>query len=318
MKTTEEKIRSYSANASTGKTSNRLSSLLGAIEVESASSLSCRTMEGFLRQENPTANIKVGTDSTIHTTADYDHDNEMRLRFESNDLATPLQVVADFAEKTQADYSSAVHVHINASSLIGRDLEKPASVTRLAQVLIPLASVCKRFENAFFGASGARQRKDSEWSQPWSDCAFDSLKRVARNPSLSALATAQSNRTSFLNLRNLQNSRYAPNERTIEFRCFSASSADVEEFIPTSPHHVEACLFLILNALSTALSETSKPLEKLRFELKHPTHEKSFQWFLHHCAKRPQIERWKDPQLVEQIIRYIWNESIEADNRLTY
>jgi hypothetical protein len=320
MKSKEQKLIDYSLNASSGNCLKRFDQLHGAIEIESASQYRSTTCANVLRQDFPDLDIACGTDSTIETNFDYDYENELRVKFDSTKHAQVLKVANKFAEFSSANHSSAIHVHINASSLIGnRNLELPNNIRRLAQVLVPLVSVCKRFENAFYGLSGSRLRKQSEWSQPWNDCAFDRLKRTASNPTLSGLADCQSTRTAFLNLRNLQNSNYSPNERTIEFRCFSASTAfDADEFVPTSAHHLEACLFLIYNAISTALSETSKPHNKLRFELKHPTHEKSFQWFLHHCAKRPQLERWKDQDLVHALCSYVWNNSERADAQLAY
>mgnify|MGYP001326388749 CR=1 FL=1 len=320
MKTKAQKLLDYSRNASIGNCPKRFDQLHGAIEIESASQYRASTSANLLRQEFPDLDIACGTDSTIQTTFEHDYENELRIKFDSDKHAQVLKVANKFAEYTTANHTCAIHVHINASSLIGnRNLELPANVRRLSQVLVPLVSVCKRFENAFYAVSGSRMRKTSEWSQPWSDCAFDRLKRTANNPTLSGLADCQDTRTAFLNLRNLQNSNYSPNERTIEFRCFSASTAfDSDEFVATSAHHLEACLFLIYNAISTALSETSKPHDKLRFELKHPTHEKSFQWFLHHCAKRPQLERWKDLDLVHALCSYVWNQSERADNQFTY
>jgi len=319
MKTTLEKIRDYSRNASEGKTSSRLSNLRGAMEIESASQYNYRTSQGMLRQVVNAPDLSVGTDSTIETTCDYDNENELRLNFHTSELQRSFDVVDKFSEYTQANHSCGLHFHIKASDLIGRSIETPSGRARLAQVLIPLVSVCKRFENAFYSASGNRLRKNSEWSQAWNDSNFDRLKLARQNPTLDNLAESQPCRTAFLNLRNLRNGNYSPNERTIEFRCFSASTSQFdEEFEPTSALHVESSLFLILNALSACLSETSKPLEKLRFDLKHPSHEKSLQWFFHHCAKRPQIERWKNTELVRSMITYLWEQARQADDVIAY
>ena len=130
-------------------------------------------------------------------------------------------------------------------------------------------------------------------------------------PSLSKVASGQ--KYKLFNWTNANNEDYDVNDRTLECRAWSASVAeDYETFKPVSARHVEACFFVLVNLMSTSLSNTNKT-ETLRNEPKHARAFDSFKWFLHHCAKRAQLPIWQDKERVEALIHYIFQNCKEYD-----
>mgnify|MGYP003970927841 CR=1 FL=1 len=303
MKSTSQLLNDYADKIISGKTLNRFESIRGAIELEARSTLNYRDSTAQVATLS-NGSASCGTDPSVHTNSDYPFTNEMRVKFDMQNIETALLVANEMNRYTETDSSCGLHIHIKASSLVGFSLETTNGVRRLQRILTCLASASKRYELAFYGLSGQRNRvNNSTYSRPLELSTFEQLKSM--NPSrLSNLAIGR--RTSFLNLTNLSNYDYSPNERTIEFRGFSASPSLNGENTPNviRAKHVESALFLILNLLSTAMSETSD-LNKLRTARKHPLASKSFQWFLHHSCKRPLVKRWENKDLVLQMISYI-------------
>jgi len=311
MKNQSQLLNDYADKIISGKTLNRFESIRGAIELEARSTLDYREAT---RQVASLSNGSAvcGTDPSVATNVDFPYTNEMRVKFDMQNIETALLVANEMNRFTETDASCGLHIHIKASSLVGSSLETTNGVRRLQRVLTCLASACKRYELAFYGLSGQRNRvNNSTYSRPLEISTFEQLKNSTATR-LERLAIGR--RTSFLNLTNLSNYDYAPNERTIEFRGFSASPSRNGENTPNiiKAKHVESALFLILNLLSTAMSETAD-LNKLRTARKHPLASKSFQWFLHHSCKRPLVKRWENKDLILQMITYIMQNCKSAD-----
>ena len=309
MKTTEQKIESYSLKAVSGKTLSRFEAIRGACEIEARSQMPFREATQAVAEYGASC----GTDGSVDTTPSFDYTNEFRVPFTMDNLENVLLLTNDVSRFTETDRSCGLHIHLKAQSLVGASLETKNGVRRLAKVISCLLSASKRYELAFYGLSGQRDRKTNGYSSPVSASVFAHMKQRASD-AIGLQDLAIGSRTSFLNLTNLANRNYSPSERTIEFRCFNATSSN-RGFNKTeilNAKHIECAFFMILNLVSTAMSETAN-LDKLRFTNKHPLAEKSFQWFCHHSVKRPLIDRWKDIDIVRGLISYAWKQNIYAD-----
>lgn len=302
MKSTSELINSYSSRLVQGKALPKFENINGAIELEVASSLDRSETERDLLEIND--QVKVGYDCSIETTREHSYDNEVRVPFQtSNDIESILSIVRRLATYSVANASCGLHVHINASKLVGGNLEKPANIRRLARLKLALVSTCKRWENAYYGLSSGRNRKiNSDYCRPIDEFEVNLAKRTQTSESLSELASI--GKYKLINFNNLDNRNYHPNERTIEFRGFAMNSGNnARAYREPSAQHIESNLFFLFNFLSCALFN-ARNLEKLRFDAKHPLAKDSYKWFLHHVAKRPQLERFANETLVKNILAH--------------
>jgi hypothetical protein len=302
MKSTSQLINSYASRLVQGKSLPKFENISGAVELEIASSLDRRECENDLRDINSETNV--GYDCSIETTQNYSYDNEVRIPFStSNDIESILSIVRRLASYSVANSSCGLHVHINASKLVGGNLEKPANIRRLARLKLALVSTCKRWENAYYGLSSGRNRKlNSEYCNPIDEYEVNLAKRTQTSESLSDLATI--GKYKLINFNNLANRNYHPNERTIEFRGFAMNSGNnAESYREPSAQHIETNLFFLFNFLSCALFN-ARNLDKLRFDAKHPLARQSFNLFCLHVAKRTQLERWSNETLVKNILSH--------------
>ena len=304
MKNFSQLVTDYSQRIANGKSVPFAQRMKGAIEIESAS---LKTRDQVKRLFND-RDISADYDPSIRCPNDDFHKVELHVRFDEADIEKVLLTANRFADFTTANHASGIHIHINASKLVG-NLERASSVARLARLKACLTSNAKRWENLLFGMNGARQREQNSHVDYHNRNEFEQAQELAMpnryvEPSLRECGFGH--KYKLINFTNLSNREYAPNERTIEFRAWSASNGlSMDDYNPTSAKHVEACFFVLVNMLSTALSEMGKT-QSLRFEPKHPKAFDSFKWFLHHCAKRSQLPMWKDAERVEQLIRYIF------------
>ncbi len=302
MKTTSQLINSYASRLIQGKALPKFENISGAVELEVASSLDRRDCERDLRDINSQANV--GYDCSIECPQNYGNDNEVRIPFStSNDIESILSIVRRLASYSVANASCGLHVHINASKLVGGNLEKPANVRRLARLKLALVSTCKRWENAYYGLSSGRNRKlNSDYCRPIDEYEMTVSKSTQASESLSELSSI--GKYKLINFNNLANSNYHPNERTIEFRGFAMNSGNnAQAYREPSAQHIETNLFFLFNFLSCALFN-ARNLDKLRFEPKHPLAKDSMKWFFHHVAKRPQLDRFSNETLVKNILSH--------------
>lgn len=316
MKTTSELINSYASRLVQGKALPKFENISGAVELEVASSLDRQDAERDLQDIN--SEVKVGYDCSIETTRNYSYDNEVRIPFStSNDIESILSVVRRLATYSVANASCGLHVHINASKLVGGNLEKPANIRRLARLKLALVSTCKRWENAYYGLSSGRNRKlNSDYCKPIDDYEVELAKRMLfpemSDFNLSELASI--GKYKLINFNNLDNRNYHPNERTIEFRGFAMNSGNnANAFREPSAQHIETNLFFLFNFLSCALFN-ARNIDKLRFDVKHPLAKDSMKWFFHHVAKRPQLERFSNETLVKNILSHSFECCERYDN----
>lgn len=312
MKTTSQLINSYASRLVQGKALPKFENISGAVELEVASSLSRRDCERDLQEIN--SQTYVGTDCSIETTEENCYDNEVRIPFDtSNDIESILSCVRRLARYSIANGSCGLHVHINASKLVGGSLDKPANVRRLARLKLALVSTCRRWENAYYGLSSGRNRKlNTIYCKPIDDYEINIAKRMQTSESLRELATI--GKYKLINFNNLDNLDYAPNERTIEFRGFAMNSGNnASSYREPSAQHIETNLFFLFNFLSCALFN-ARNLDKLRFEVKHPLAKDSMKWFFHHVAKRPQLERFTNETLVKNILAHSFESCERYDN----
>ena len=312
MKSTSELINSYASRLVQGKSLPKFENISGAIELEVASQYDRQETQRDLQDINSQANV--GYDCSIETNREYSYDNEVRIPFStSNDIESILSIVRRLATYSVANASCGLHVHINASKLVGGSLDKPANVRRLARLKLALVSTCKRWENAYYGLSSGRNRKqNSDYCRPIDEYEVTVAKSTESSECLSELSTI--GKYKLINFNNLANSNYHPNERTIEFRGFAMNSGNnSQSYREPSAQHIETNLFFLFNFLSCALFN-ARNLDKLRFEPKHPLAKDSMKWFFHHVAKRPQLDRFSNETLVKNILSHSFESCERYDN----
>ena len=300
----------YANRIVSGKTLPRFQRLHGAVEIESASAKDERETRAFFND----ARVTTDYDPSIRTACGFPHRVELITTFENADVEHVIDVANRFATFSTANDRSGIHVHMNASALVG-NLNRASSVARLARLKACLISCAKRWENLLFGMNGARIRENNSHVDYMNRAEFDQALTNAEPYNTTLRGCARGQKYKLVNFTNLYNEDYPLNDRTIEFRAWSASKGFREDFHPTSALHVESALFVLFNMLSTALSETNK-LSALRFTPKHPRAFDSFKWFLHHCAKRSQLPIWSDFDRVKTLIDYIFNQCKKYDNEL--
>ena len=298
-----ELIERQSNTIVSGKTLPRFEQLKGALEFECASQMDKAEMQRDLAVYKP--DINVGYDCSITTCRDYDYDNEIRCTFENlnDEIATIKQIVDRCAQYSVVDSSCGMHIHINLARLVGGDLRNPSTLRRAKRLIYSNVSVIRRFENAFFGIAGARKRNESDYARGFDDYDVTKAKESLDARTLEDIAY-KFEKYRMLNPRNVANDRYDVNERTLEYRFFSMDSG-INKTARRAPDvaQLELNLFVLMNLISCARFNATQELEKLRFDAKHPRALDSFKWFIHHCAKRPQIAYFQDKQRVMRILQ---------------
>lgn len=312
MKEFNKLVTDYAQRIANGKSVPFAERIKGAIEIESASAKTEAETRRFFNAQD----VRTDYDPSIRTPrACFPNKVELHVDFENANIERVLDVANQFANFSTANSASGIHIHVNASKLVG-NLERASSIARLARLKACLTSNAKRWENLLMGMNGARRRENNAHVDYMTQYEFEQAQEIATPnryiaPTLRDCASGQ--KYKLINFTNLNNTDYNPNARTIEFRAWSASKGcDESDFQPTSALHVESAFFVLVNLLSTALSELGK-VDRLRFTPKHSRAFDSFKWFLHHCAKRSQLPMWKDAQRVEQVIRYIFSQCHDYD-----
>ena len=302
-------VKDYADRIANGKSLPKFERMSGAVEIESASLKTERETREYFND----IDVSTDFDPSIRCPNDSYHKVELHCKFEQANILKVLDVANRFGNFSLANHASGIHIHLNASKLVGGNIEKPSNLRRLARLKACLTSNAKRWENLLFGMNGLREREQNPHVDYHSSYDFDASQITAQNQNPSLRDVASGQKYKLINFTNLNNYDYSPTERTIEFRAWSASKGqDMNDYTPTSAMHVEACFFVLFNLISTALSEVNK-VESLRFTPKHRKAFDSFKWFLHHCAKRSQLPMWKDAERVEQVIRYIFTNCKEYD-----
>ena len=311
--TRPELIARQALKITSNNTSRRAILQNRCIELEGACSLSRNEFNAMPSRVLDGA--KLGTDGTVRTTDDYGLCGELRSRFYTGEEFPQMKMFGQlYGNYAVADWSSATHIHYYLSDLIGRNLETPAGVQKAAHFLTCLTSSCKRYELGAYALSGANNRRSSDWSEAWSASECRDMRLAANCDNLETLAGIQYGRTMFLNLRNLRNSSYEPNKRTIEFRCFSATQAETRgDFDSPSGLHITSAMYFCEAMLATARAEMTKDIESLRWENKSDTHYESVKWMFHHSGKAPFVPYFLDYTNAHRMRHYFNRGALLAD-----
>ena len=316
MKLTISELIERQANQITsGKTLPRVEGLKGALEFEVASQMDRNEAERDLDVYLPNQ-VNVGYDCSIETSREYAYDNEVRVKFDNLDKDIPSikQIVDRLAQYSVVNSSCGMHIHLNLQALVGGDLRNATTLRRAQRLIIANVSTCARFVNAFYGIAGARKRNESEYARPFDSFDIAKIKEIMQTRTLEEIAY-KAEKYRMMNPRNVANDSYIPSERTLEYRFFSMDSGiNKRAFRAPDVAQLELNLFVLVNLISCARFNATQDISKLRFDAKHPKALDSFKWFIHHCAKRPQIAYFQDINRVKRILQRAYANCQSFDN----